>query len=413
MVSVFSLIKFAIGCVDKSLLVQGRSINYDQSNKLYYNACDFDITQRNYDSIDLLRCIKDIVLTSIENSAIHERSRKHAFFDRLSSKNSPLTDLFVSLFNNGESNMGNQISQLLNTGSSQYQSSQYESAVGSLLDPSGGPTGYTNLFDALSSISRYDDLKCVPRILCEVTSGAIPGESIYGRDINLFNNLFQKNILSKLLTKFHFIESSPIFNFGKAALLGYTNRNNPNHCYQEYPKCPRNNDQLIHYLNNHNGGFFRYFNQFNRGNIYNKPYVAQRNKEYLYHNRFHKNEAPYPRFDYSDNSDFSNMKKLQFDNDNKKDIQNYEPRIRNEVNRIVFPDDDEESTKFVDTSNRLPKTVFDFEGIQDTDDVQQDDFIFFPTDKTRTEKYEESNQLYNSFPQSSEPSSRSFVFPDD
>jgi len=28
----------------------------------------------------------------------------------------------------------------------------------------------------MSSISRYDDLKCVPRILCEVASGNPPGE---------------------------------------------------------------------------------------------------------------------------------------------------------------------------------------------------------------------------------------------
>jgi len=33
-----------------------------------------------------------------------------------------------------------------------------------------------NLFNALSSISRNDDLKCVSRILCEVASGKPPGE---------------------------------------------------------------------------------------------------------------------------------------------------------------------------------------------------------------------------------------------
>ena len=33
-----------------------------------------------------------------------------------------------------------------------------------------------NIFNAMSSISRYDDLKCVPRILCEVASGNPPGE---------------------------------------------------------------------------------------------------------------------------------------------------------------------------------------------------------------------------------------------
>lgn len=43
-------------------------------------------------------------------------------------------------------------------------------------DPSGQFGGIgTNLYDALSSISRYDDSKCVPRILCEVASGRRPG----------------------------------------------------------------------------------------------------------------------------------------------------------------------------------------------------------------------------------------------
>ena len=36
-----------------------------------------------------------------------------------------------------------------------------------------------SLFDALSSISRYDDLKCVPRLLCEVASGSMPGSLAY------------------------------------------------------------------------------------------------------------------------------------------------------------------------------------------------------------------------------------------
>lgn len=36
-----------------------------------------------------------------------------------------------------------------------------------------------SLFGALYSISQYDDLRCVPRLLCEVTAGSRPGGSYY------------------------------------------------------------------------------------------------------------------------------------------------------------------------------------------------------------------------------------------
>ncbi|KAG8336598.1 hypothetical protein J6590_042119 [Homalodisca vitripennis] len=37
----------------------------------------------------------------------------------------------------------------------------------------------SSLVGALSSIARYDDLRCVPRLLCEVASGARPGSYGY------------------------------------------------------------------------------------------------------------------------------------------------------------------------------------------------------------------------------------------
>lgn len=57
------------------------------------------------------------------------------------------------------------------------------------------------------------------------------------------------------------MDESPILVFGRAALLGYTARGDPRQCLTAYPLCPRNPDQLVDYLNNHNGGFFRFFNQ--------------------------------------------------------------------------------------------------------------------------------------------------------
>ncbi|KAI4502577.1 hypothetical protein M0802_002489 [Mischocyttarus mexicanus] len=401
------------------VFVQGQSSNDLSKKESFDNPCDFGTSRKLYDSIDFFRCINELA----SNSKISEidSSRKNDYIGQAYYKNSPWSDLIVSLFN-GESNTGYQIPQLLNTGSSQYQSNQHETTVGGLFESSGGLN--INLFDALYSISRYDDLKCVPRILCEVASGVTPGESIYyGRDTNMFNNLFDKNILLKLLTNFNFAESSPILSFGKAALLGYTSKSNPRNCYQEYPKCPRNPDQLIHYLNNHNGGFFRYFNKYNNNNnLYNKLYVAQRNNEYLNRNRLSKskqNPAPSPGFGKI-SSDRSGTGELKFDADTLNDTRYYEPRIRNQINhRVVFPND-EEPTKFVDSSNRLPKTLFDFEAIDDTDDTQHHDSNFFPrvTDEkqqTREEKYDESNLVYDSSQQqqSTVSSLKSFVFPDD
>lgn len=39
-----------------------------------------------------------------------------------------------------------------------------------------------------------------------------------------------------------------------------TSRGNTGTCRYAYPECPTDPEQLIHYLNNHNGGFFRFFN---------------------------------------------------------------------------------------------------------------------------------------------------------
>jgi hypothetical protein len=47
--------------------------------------------------------------------------------------------------------------------------------------------------------------------------------------------------------------------FGSAILQGITAKGDPNFCFSAYPTCPRDPDRLVDYLNNHNGGFFRFF----------------------------------------------------------------------------------------------------------------------------------------------------------
>lgn len=65
----------------------------------------------------------------------------------------------------------------------------------------------------------------------------------------------------RLLTILNFVDDSPLLSFARAAFLGYSSRGDTRACLNAYPTCPRDPDQLIDYLNNHNGGFFRFFNQ--------------------------------------------------------------------------------------------------------------------------------------------------------
>lgn len=99
--------------------------------------------------------------------------------------------------------------------------------------------------------------------------------------------------------------------------------------------------------------------------------------EYLLRNRFldEQNQASSVEYGFKIGSDRTGTGELKFDTVAENDTRYYEPRIRNQLNRVVFPDE-KRSKKFVDTSNRLPKS-FDLE-YNDTDDVQRDGSNFFP-----------------------------------
>lgn len=67
---------------------------------------------------------------------------------------------------------------------------------------------------------------------------------------------------------------SAMVKFIKAALLGYVSRNGAQSCMDAYDRCPRDPDKLVQYLNNYNGGFFRFFNsqrQFQGRILNNRP----------------------------------------------------------------------------------------------------------------------------------------------
>lgn len=63
-------------------------------------------------------------------------------------------------------------------------------------DPPGQFGGLgVNLYSALSSISRYDDSKCVSRILCEMASGRRPGQ--YERASSSYLGDLGRNVLAQ------------------------------------------------------------------------------------------------------------------------------------------------------------------------------------------------------------------------
>lgn len=74
----------------------------------------------------------------------------------------------------------------------------------------------------------------------------------------LISNIFY--ISTRLLATIDVGNTSPIPTFAKAALLGYISKGNSDKCLSAYPTCPSDPDKLVQYLNNYNGGFFRFFN---------------------------------------------------------------------------------------------------------------------------------------------------------
>ncbi|CAG5056963.1 unnamed protein product [Parnassius apollo] len=120
--------------------------------------------------------------------------------------------------------------------------------------PSLASEALSSVTEALTSIALYDDRQCVARLLCEAASGGALGSS------QTLQSVTGLQPLLTLLSAYSGISSNPLFVFGRAALLGMSSKNNPASCRYAYSLCPTDPEQLVYYLNNHNGGFFRFFN---------------------------------------------------------------------------------------------------------------------------------------------------------
>ncbi|KPJ15485.1 hypothetical protein RR48_09414 [Papilio machaon] len=223
--------------------------------------------------------------------------------------------------------------------------------------PSLASEALSSVSEALTSIALFDDRECVPRLLCEAASGA-PGSGT-------LHSIAGLQPLLTLLSAYRGISSNPLFVFGRAAFLGMSSKNNPASCRYAYPLCPTDPEQLIFYLNNHNGGFFRFFNapQNNQQNInqfYNQlsqNYNNQQNQfpqngntNFLYqHNQIN----GYPTQKYGNNYNYDQNKhdslnKIRFKNnfdDNK-----IEKRIQNRPDKYLDDIEDNFSFENVDSS---------------------------------------------------------------
>ncbi|CAO1416448.1 unnamed protein product [Diamesa serratosioi] len=136
--------------------------------------------------------------------------------------------------NNGVGGLGNGISNFLNN-----------------IRETNGPLGQLNqaggqFSKALEDISINDDLQCVPKLVCQMIRNP--------RRPNALPSFLNIPGLTAIIAALP--STSPLMNFGRAALLGLSG----GECDATYPRCPRNEEQLLYYLNNHRGGFFRFFN---------------------------------------------------------------------------------------------------------------------------------------------------------
>ncbi|XP_032673618.1 uncharacterized protein LOC116845252 [Odontomachus brunneus] len=331
------------------------------------SQCNFDAS-RIYNVTDLLRCISALMtdLPAQGNArSLRQPNELDSLAHRKNSYESSLGDLVSSLFNNGIPS----INDYFPVDPGQYQLNRPFTPG----DLSGGLG--TNLYDALSSISRYDDSKCVPRILCEMASGRPPGEqaSSYLGDLG-------RNAFAQWLVRLDVTEMSPVLNFARAAALGYSSGGNPTACYRAFPRCPRNTGELVHYLNNHNGGFFRFFGGHGRDGYSQQLYASQGNSKFL---RGKKRKALSPGY-ASAAADRIGTGKLKFDVPVLSAQRDYgesffqKEYISGSSGRVVFPAHEEPNDR--SSGNRNPKSSPGHESIDASESSRISPPFFFPQD---------------------------------
>ncbi|XP_053593681.1 uncharacterized protein LOC103576580 [Microplitis demolitor] len=292
-----------------------------QRNTHQLHYCRFETTHNLYTIDDLLKCMNELA-SRVRHRRTRSTNEKVEFFPMNHKNKRHDQSEYVP-----SSEAGNFYTDLINIRRGplpRNEPSYYEYPAAQQTYPMD--SSYTprilgvNLLDAFSSISQYDDRKCVLRIICEVATGVLPGNNGYKQ-----SSSFGINSLVNFLTTVNFDASSPLLKFGKSALMGYANKGNPDICYNQFPRCPKNPNDLINYLNNYNGGFFRFFNYRDTGN-YNRDVAGSDLSEAV--------------------SDRKATGELKFDTPSSR-INLSERNNNNDKNRIIFPDDQRHVNRFV------------------------------------------------------------------
>ncbi|XP_058806130.1 uncharacterized protein LOC131672731 [Phymastichus coffea] len=361
------------------------AVHSRESTDVSPQLCIFDEDNRTYNATDLLLCLNE----QARNIVFHQNTNSTRITDRAyqDARQSYSAYPFAPAYSIPAASAVAATSPPTYFGSemlSQLLSGRFKlSSLSNFLDFSGLTRPGFKFFKALSSIAQYDDLKCVPRILCEVASGSMPGSLTY-RPSSDFQNfgigssiLSGSNVLFGLLTAFDTSGTSPILSFGRAALLGYTNRGQPHICYREYSRCPQDSHQLISYLNNYHGGFFQFFNG-NTGAYYPQQQYNYRPRNYYKNSNVKKQQFPASQIFSEAGAEQDGSESLQFDNLNYYHQQSSKPdfftmQVReNGPSKVLFPKDKRENRflsnyfnrQSVDSLNRLTSYNFQKKSIR-------------------------------------------------
>uniref|UniRef100_A0A336MYJ3 CSON007617 protein n=1 Tax=Culicoides sonorensis TaxID=179676 RepID=A0A336MYJ3_CULSO len=110
------------------------------------------------------------------------------------------------------------------------------------------PDGFSRRISrAIEEISKNDDLQCVPKLVCQMVGTRMRNRPLPGFiDVDSLGTLIEAIPVE-----------TPSAKYMRAAILGLTNGDR--RCYHAYNRCPSNEDDVLYYLNNHRGGFFRFF----------------------------------------------------------------------------------------------------------------------------------------------------------
>ncbi|XP_013173121.1 PREDICTED: TBC1 domain family member 5 homolog A [Papilio xuthus] len=244
--------------------------------------------------------------------------------------------------------------------------------------PSLASEALSSVSEALTSIALFDDRECVARLLCEAASGA-PG-------FGTLQSIAGLQPLLTLLSAYRGISSNPLFVFGRAAFLGMSSKNNPASCRYAYPLCPTDPEQLVFYLNNHNGGFFRFFNapqnsQQNINQFYNQLSQNYNNQQYQFPQNgisnfpYQPNQINgYPTQKYGNNypydQKYDSLNKIRFKNNYEEN--KIEKRIQNTPSKYL---DDFDSFENVDS---ITKWSFPEDNNINTNNIRDGKGLKFP-----------------------------------